>query len=429
MIKVDLSNYINVFQGGFAGYWNENDAYMTAPPGEPVPYYENGERMGIEVQAGGGTVGHNPFAEGAAVPNTLPTNWFGVGTTMGVNVTVSSIVPDAGGMTSIQLQIAGTATGTGRVGAIAFGPIMTPASLPAASAGQNWYGELHARWATKGNPTPVISLGFQVYDVYNNWLTTPAWTVIDPQPTGNVLARNSRFTIRSGAFPTNTARCCLVLQFEGTSGQVFDSKLNIAWPCYANRNYAGYVLGKPSTPTTGWTGTGIPGPTGLTFELTRMIEWFNQDEGTFFFWFKVDPLPGGIAGPNRGLFQLNNYTTNERFFVNISNTNTPGVFLTAAVAGTTTQTTLASTIPSNTWHKAAVTYGLQDGVPRIRGVVNTQGVKTISPARLPRMLYGVIGANITTFKTAPNERLNGVLRQMDYYPRQFSDAELAALTA
>lgn len=409
-----------------------NASHIIAPgtwqdvqPGEAaLSISAAGVQQGLIFRNGGGTSGHNPGAAGAAVPSTFPTNWTVTTPLLGITTTVNSPGP-LDTMPGVRLNFNGTASGTGVISRIAFGPTAAPTTLALASSAQNWCGEISLRWNQNPGATPGVQLMFFCYDSTGVQLATPAihTGILPAGPTATL--ESSRIGFRSGSMPTNTAFTVPVLELTATSGQVINnSRLDIILPQFANRTNPSYPPGVQETGRNGnWVTTygGI-----LIFE--RMTQWFSFRQGTMVIDFKLDaaPLGSGTTTVTRGLLSLHT-DANERMYVSIGTSWTaPTVVLNNTLAGVNTAYTMGTFPGTEIFAKLALSYNQEANRYRwsFNGNVGTEQVVS----RLPYWRSGALGGSGTAPYTDTTNRLGGVVRNFDYMPVELSLAELQALS-
>lgn len=148
--------------------------------------------------------------------------------------------------------------------------------------------------------------------------------------------------------------------------------------------------------------------------VNTLSPWYRADEGTLYA--QVTPQ---VTSGNRGIMSINNGGQNNQIDMRI----TSGAYSSIVTSAGATQANIVSAGAAivGSAAKVALAYKTNDIAMSANGGSPVIDSIAIIPSGLTEMDVGAL--------SQPNLSLNGHIRQIKYFPRRLSDAELQALTA
>jgi hypothetical protein len=151
---------------------------------------------------------------------------------------------------------------------------------------------------------------------------------------------------------------------------------------------------------------------------TNFSSWYNATEGTMYGNFNSSSNSGALdgSGGGRGLATINDGTGSNRFRFAVS----LQTFQTTVSGSTVVSITPVATTAANTNYKFAAAFKVNDYQAARNGVLGTVATSGVLP---------IVNQLQIGFSTSTGGILNGTIKQITYYPRRLSNAELQAITS
>ena len=339
----------------------------------------------------------------AGTPGTLPTNWgINFNTTTGITRSVVGAgVED--GISYIDIQFVGTASGAGSVD-IFFEIVNAIAAATGQTWGASFYWKLQA-----GSFTGLSDQRFFAYE-YNSssgYVNAPfAGTPANPTSAALCIQRfTGAATLAGGA---STAFVRPLLKINIANGAAINITLRIGMPQLEQGAFATSVI-----PTSGAAATRAADVATMTG--TNFSSWYRQDEGTFY----VEGSCSNFA--NSPIFVIPHNGTSNNYLNSPIMTTGGNARISGVVSGVSwTNVTTANSVAVNTTAKVSATYRASDQATCLNGGAVATGTNTSLPA--------VTTLNIGTWRTGAGNSINGHIRRIAYYPRRLANTELQLLS-
>jgi hypothetical protein len=322
-------------------------------------------------------------------PGTLPTNW-SVIIANGLTTTVSA-VGTSNGIPYVDLNIAGTPTGTSWL--LAFDATNAIAAL----ATQVWTGSFYT--AIVGGSTTNIANIRNIITPRNAALGALSASTVNFTPTGSLARQTNTHTM-----PTDTAFVQYSVSIQTTIGAAIDITLRIGLPQLELGAFATSVI--PTTTATATRAADVAVMQGANFS-----NWYRSDEGSLF-------TDVGSVGPSNGARSatLSDGTIDNQAWIRNANTPTNAAEIYTAGA-------FVAQIGINTGVAARTALALKANDFAVS--VNGGAASTDTSGALGVYNRMTLGSNFNNSGVF----INGHIRRLAFFPRRLANAELTALTS
>jgi hypothetical protein len=333
----------------------------------------------------------------AGTPGTLPTNWSTLSTIAGITAEIVG-TGTFGGITYIDIKLAGTASATG-----AYHLVFDANTAIAASTGQTWTSSAYLA-AVAGSFANITSASLRCTErtIAGSFVGSAeaSFTGITSNLSNNRIAVSRSLGATSafvqGAIIVNVA-----------SGVAIDITLRVGLPQLEQGAFATSVI--PTSTAAVTRSADVASITGSAFS-----SWYRQDEGTVF----ADGSTAALT-PTTGFVSINSGTTTNRIEIRQGRTS-PTVTGSSASIGWATVTGGPTLVASVSFKQAV---GVQDAShgSSVGGGLQTAttAIGSISATQL------IFGARDT--QTAPTGGSSSTIRRVTFWPARLSNSTLQTL--
>lgn len=391
--STSLDSRITFTRASTATYFNNLGVLTTAGSGVPRFDYNPStlQPRGLLIEEQRTNSIRNNTMQGAVAgtPGTAPTNWTAsVVTTTGLTTSVVGTGTESG-ITYIDLNLAGTASGAG-----SFTVQFEANGIITASSGQTWAGSVY--WKIAGGSYNGLSGGaLRVDERAGGFLATK--TLVNADPTTAALSSQR---ISGSAALTNASTTNIVpyIRFSIANGAAIDITLRIGLPQLELGAFATSVI--PTTTTALTRNADVASMTGTNFS-----SWYNQTEGSF--------VANGVSfgGAVAGLYSASNGTSAQSVSVRLQQQFSFAQGLNRA----------SFTYTTNSIARHGFAYKANDYAAAFNGTALTISAQPTDVPTTANVL------NIGTLETGAFS-LNGWIQRIAYYPTRLPNATLQVLT-
>jgi hypothetical protein len=330
----------------------------------------------------------------AGTPGTLPTNWTFLTSISGITTSVIGSGTDKG-IAYIDVKFEGAASATAAT-VLQFDGV----TQIAASSGQAWAASSYiALIAGSFANVDAIGITLRENDSGGNFVRQ------NIQSVSSATSSFSRFTSATTlgatvAFVVTGVRLSLI------SGAAIDFTLRIGLPQLEQGAFATSVI--PTTTATVTRSADVASITGSAFS-----SWYRQDEGTVFV---NATVPQPSAGNRRIVFATDG-TSNNRVGVLFNASNNPQMLVSSG--GTIVASDSIATVTASGRVAIAAGYKANDFGVAANGSSPTLDTAGSVPSAVDRLSIGSQDAN---------DRINGTIRRLTYWPTRLPNSTLQAIT-
>jgi len=396
MLPIDLlgrySNLITTTRSGDTGtYFDKNGILRVALANTSRFTYENGYLELLSEEARTNSL-RNSTMVGAAVPSTMPTNWF-LSTNGGLTETITG-VGTVNGMDYIDIRLSGTPTGTSYV------RYFDSTTQVTAAATEVWTGSFYTSLVDGSLSNLTFRSGMVARTAAGVFVANNNITEV---PTANLRRVTNTYTM-----PATTERVQFGFLLTLTVGVAVDATFRIVAPQLELGNSASTFV--PTSTIAVARSADRHEVTGSNFSSIWPIL-----EGSIV----VDFLGHDVLA-SKNVFDISDGTSNERINVATTSGSAISTVITDGAVSVFNQT--GAVLSANTRYKFGLAFKLNDSNYGLNGVLGTNDTSVTLPT-VDRMM---IGANRAfTGTTIPNGRY----RRFWLFKRRVTNGELSLLIA